>query len=252
MRTALDVRAGRVRQQLRPGSVADAPIPGAARSLTDVITEAFINVVVRDSATLAVRLLDDALRTRPIQILPDITRPYFDVASTYALAGRPDRARDMLNQFTRDVTDTALKRVTEPRYQIALGEVLLAEKKFPEALTAFRRGDSLPDGPAVACTICLSHALARVFEAAGQTDSAIVMYEHFITTPFWNRMEADFDGTWLAQTHLRLARLYEGKGDNEKAVAHYQQFVDLWKNADAELQPRVSAARQRLTVLRRK
>ena len=35
----------------------------------------------------------------------------------------------------------------------------------------------------------------------------------------------------------------------EKAADHYRKFIDLWKNADAELQPRVVEARRRLAKL---
>ena len=37
-----------------------------------------------------------------------------------------------------------------------------------------------------------------------------------------------------------------------KAIEHYQKFVDLWKDADPELQPKVREARARLDALRRK
>jgi len=43
--------------------------------------------------------------------------------------------------------------------------------------------------------------------------------------------------------------LYDEKGDTEKAALYYAQFVELWENADAELQPRVAAARERLSEI---
>jgi hypothetical protein len=47
----------------------------------------------------------------------------------------------------------------------------------------------------------------------------------------------------------RLAQLYDAKGESAKAVKYYQKFVELWKSADPELQPRVVAARARLARL---
>ena len=44
----------------------------------------------------------------------------------------------------------------------------------------------------------------------------------------------------------RLGQLYETVGNNEKAAENYRAFIDLWKNADPELQPRVTAARAKL------
>jgi len=47
----------------------------------------------------------------------------------------------------------------------------------------------------------------------------------------------------------RLAQLYEALGQPEKAAEQYRAFIELWKDADQELQPRVSDARQRLAKL---
>jgi hypothetical protein len=47
----------------------------------------------------------------------------------------------------------------------------------------------------------------------------------------------------------RLGQLYEAKGNREKAAHYYAKFVDLWKDADPELQPRVAEAKARLARL---
>ena len=46
----------------------------------------------------------------------------------------------------------------------------------------------------------------------------------------------------LGPTLFRLGELYENAGDTKRATEYYGRFVDLWKNADAELQPRVAEA----------
>jgi hypothetical protein len=43
--------------------------------------------------------------------------------------------------------------------------------------------------------------------------------------------------------------LYDAKGDREKAISPLSKFVELWKNADADLQPAVADAKRRLTKL---
>jgi len=47
----------------------------------------------------------------------------------------------------------------------------------------------------------------------------------------------------------RMARMYELKSDSAHAAEFYREFVERWKNADPELQPRVAAARERLLKL---
>jgi hypothetical protein len=57
------------------------------------------------------------------------------------------------------------------------------------------------------------------------------------------------DALSLPQTLERLGELHEMNADVAKAIAYTSRFVALWENADAELQPRVQAARERLRRL---
>ena len=54
---------------------------------------------------------------------------------------------------------------------------------------------------------------------------------------------------YLAGVRRRLGELYEAKGDTAKAVEQYRAFIEQWKNADPELQPRVVEVRRRLQAL---
>jgi hypothetical protein len=40
-----------------------------------------------------------------------------------------------------------------------------------------------------------------------------------------------------------------GGGDAANAVRYYREFIDLWKRADAELQPRIAEVRRRISRL---
>ncbi len=46
-----------------------------------------------------------------------------------------------------------------------------------------------------------------------------------------------------------LGGIYEQLGEEEKAILHYQRFIELWKDADPELHPRVEAARRAIRAL---
>jgi hypothetical protein len=61
----------------------------------------------------------------------------------------------------------------------------------------------------------------------------------------------NIDSWFLAAAHKRLGELYEARGDHPRAVAHYGEFLELWKRADPDLQPKVAAVRTRLERLRK-
>jgi hypothetical protein len=46
-----------------------------------------------------------------------------------------------------------------------------------------------------------------------------------------------------------VGKMYDARGDTARAVEAYRDFVERWKNADPEVQPRVAAARQRIVAL---
>jgi tetratricopeptide (TPR) repeat protein len=89
--------------------------------------------------------------------------------------------------------------------------------------------------------------IGRVHYAAARPDSAIAAWEEFLETPSPYRVQAD--GQSRAFVLERLARLYEQRGDLAKARTAWAEFIELWRDADAELQPRVESARRRLQAL---
>ena len=80
-------------------------------------------------------------------------------------------------------------------------------------------------------------------------DSAIAWYERYFETPTPGRLGFDLDVTSVPYMSRRLGELYTARGDREKAAAYYQKFVDLWEDADPELQPQVAEIRRRLARL---
>jgi tetratricopeptide (TPR) repeat protein/tRNA A-37 threonylcarbamoyl transferase component Bud32 len=236
----------------RRGGRGDHPIAGTAltlAALNDSTTLSQIDAEVRDSAERAVRRLDATLAGDAISAIAAINRPYFALARVYASAARPDRARAMLAEWDREVRDTAVRRESIPEHQVAEAWIALADRKYDEALRLFRRGDSLPDGPLNGCTACLPIRAAVTFDAAGQADSAIIHYDLYLRVPHALRAGILFDGRWLPHVYWRLANLYEEKSNVRQAVEYYGKFIELWRDADPELQPRVREARRRLTRL---
>ncbi|MCG6955225.1 MAG: hypothetical protein LJF04_04460 [Gemmatimonadetes bacterium] len=87
---------------------------------------------------------------------------------------------------------------------------------------------------------------ARAFDALSHPDSALA---HYLEA---TRIERD--GLFptaagillpLAPVYRRIGELAEEAGDTATALEYYGAFVDLWSNADPELQPQVQAVRAR-------
>ena len=190
----------------------------------------------------ATRLLDDAMTRDPIERLAVGEAPYNMLVAAYALAGHPERARTLMAQWdARRRTSPSIADTT--RAHAMRGVIALAMRQYGEAQTQLRAADQRR------CPICNAPLLARAFDLDGKPDSAIAVYERFVTTPFQDR--AFSDGLFLPSVHKRLGELYEAKGERERALSHYRTFITLWKDADAELQPQVTNARQRVAALTR-
>jgi hypothetical protein len=110
------------------------------------------------------------------------------------------------------------------------------------------KSDSLPDGPSSECAFCIEADLGRAFDQANMPDSAIVHWETYINANYLSRMGQD--AIYLAGIRKRLGEMYEAKGDVQRAATNYRAFLDLWKNADPELQPQVQDVQRRLARLK--
>jgi tetratricopeptide (TPR) repeat protein len=210
--------------------------------LNSAVAEAIDAAWVLGDSTRAARLLDDALARDPIDKLSMTEAPYVETVGAYAFAGRVDRANAMLSQWDA-------RRRTSPTTQDSArahamrGVIALQSKQYGVAQTELHAADE------VGCAICEAALLARAYDLDGKADSAIAVYERYIDTPILER--STVDGLFLPAVHKRLGELYEARGERDKAVQHYRTFIALWKDADPELQPKVTDARQRLAALLR-
>jgi tetratricopeptide (TPR) repeat protein/tRNA A-37 threonylcarbamoyl transferase component Bud32 len=211
--------------------------------LTDSIEFVLADEWFRGDRARAVARLDAALAALPLSSIPEQDRPYADLAIAYARGGRPDRARAVLAEV-RQLGDTALLRAHQPELHATLGEIALAENRPREAIAEFRAADRASDGPANGDPLVVLTRLGRAFDQANEPDSTIAMYEQYLQTKYAERGGDDY--LMLAPIRKRLGELYEAKGDTARAMPHYAAFVNLWKNADPELQPAVAEVRRRL------
>jgi len=202
-------------------------------------TLATTEVMLAGRTETALRILDSVVTRYPIDSIPIESRPYLALATAYARVGALPRAESLEREFER-VTPEVLKRYDAERL-VARGMIALAANRPADAITSFRafREDQ-------GCQTCWLHEIGQAFEALQQPDSALATYEALVTLPEGGPSGRDWT---FPRTYRRLGELYEARGDVKKALEYYGKFVDIWKDADAELQPRVAEVRKRIAEL---
>ena len=190
------------------------------------------------------RRIDGALAAVPLASIEVARRPYFELAQTHALTGRPAFARAVMADHDAAIRDSTTLRAEREQRAITLGAILMAEGKFAEAIVEMRRAD------VGRCTACVLPLLGYTYDLAGQRDSAIAVLDRYRRSPDMARIS--LDAIFLAATLKRLGELYDAKGDAKHALEAYEAFTRLWQDADAPLQPKVKAARARAEQLRAK
>jgi serine/threonine-protein kinase len=199
-------------------------------------------ITYRNRPAAAANILSAALAKHPLDSMPPLNRPLPRLAWVYAEAGKVDVAKRLMRQFETEVPE-GMRRGMWWRHWPE-GYIALAERRHADAITAFR---ALHDEFG-SCNVCGLYELAVVYDSMHQADSAIAFYERAVTVPgMTGRLLGD--GPTLAPSLKRLGELYEAKGDRKKAAEYYGRFVDLWKDADPELQPGVKEVRGRLARL---
>lgn len=195
----------------------------------------------RENQPAARKLLDSIAAARPPGNASAIGYKWLELAIAYAIAGDAPKAKTLLASYEQRANVSTKRRDTQ-QLELARGWTAVAERRYADAIVAFRNAD------VDACTICALAPLGMAYDLAGQSDSAVAVYERYLSTNFYYRDVSD--QRYLAGTYKRLGELYDARQDVPKAREYYQRFVDLWKNADPELQPRVDQVRKRLARLR--
>jgi tetratricopeptide (TPR) repeat protein len=202
--------------------------------------EAFAELRYRGAAAPAVAAVEAALKRHPLASMPALDRPYLLLAAFYAEAGQPARGRALLAEWERETPE--VQRHGQAGRHGTEGLIAYAEGRFPDAVTAFRAWYD-EDG----CFTCGLFELGRSYDKLGQRDSAVTVYERAVNTNGMGRLFEQ--STNLGPMYRRLGELYEERGQLDRARDYYTRFVDLWKNADPDLQPFVRDVRQRLVRL---
>lgn len=213
-------------------------VPGSA--IVDGVWGAFSDLRYRSRPADALARVQRVLAKYPLAAIPAADRPYSYLAWIYADAGQPADAEHTLAEYARFVP-AGIRRVDYTEYG-ARGAIAMAENRLQDAAPLFRIAfDSS------GCTTCAMFDLANVYDRMKQPDSALAVYRRYVDNPGIDRYNDD--PVSLAPTYRRLGELYEARGDRVNALTYYNKFVDLWTNADPELQPAVRDVKQRIAAL---
>ncbi|HEY4320381.1 MAG TPA: protein kinase [Gemmatimonadales bacterium] len=201
--------------------------------------------LLRGDSARALAVIDSAIRVRPVASTPAATDQSLWLALGYVDAGAPARARELMRLHEGRVD--SLQRMHDFSWMMQLrGLIAMEEGHSDSAVTYFRQSDNDADGlPSHSCLNCAPMMLGQAFDRARQPDSArkyLTLYVDGIGT-------SGIDALYLAPALLRTAQLYRDAGDTKQAADYYTRFIDLWKNADADLQPRVTQARKELAEM---
>jgi tetratricopeptide (TPR) repeat protein len=187
------------------------------------------------------QIVNAGLQRTPLSSLPPLERPLLSLAEVYALAGRADLANAMLVKFDVVAPTMSPEAAASVRHSIK-SAVALAEHRYLDAAHEAQLADVGP------CTTCTTPIIAIAYDFAQQPDSAIREFTKYVESTSADGHMSN-DGFFLAGSYKRLGELWDAKGDRQKAARYYTKFVDLWKNADPDLQPRVTDAKKRLAHL---
>jgi tetratricopeptide (TPR) repeat protein len=210
---------------------------GASRYPLVAYQARMVNTLGR-GAEAAVHHLDSALTRFPLGSVAPLNRDYAQLAGEYARAGAVSRAEALMREYEREIPE--ILRNTPQRFN-AEGLIAQARGDHAGAIAAFRTSREREG-----CWVCRLYEIGQSFDALQQLDSVLATYETLLATNEPDPHGRDFA---LPGVYRRLGELYEGKGDVKKALEFYGKFVDLWKNADPSLQPRVTEVRRRRAEL---
>ncbi len=214
-----------------------------AGRLSVMLDSAWVQAYYLNDAATAKATVKRALERIPINSLAAPDRPWGTLLGIAAVTRDAAAARGYAAAQQRDMVSSSLSTF-KGAIPVNRAMLALAENRPQDAAALFADADKTDLGPEQ-----IGPWRAQALDLADQPDSAIAEFERFVA---FRDAIYSLNRDYLAGSHKRLGELYDAKGSTAKAIEHYQKFVDLWKDADPELQPKVREVRARLDALRRK
>jgi tetratricopeptide (TPR) repeat protein len=166
------------------------------------------------------------------------------IAYGYALAGDILSAMDVLSVMESVHADNDFR--LRGHVELVLAAIALREERPEDAVTHLDHAKAANHGwLRWEARLLLAEARA----ALGQLDEAVAQYDTLTGTYRLSLYDLAVSYPLRPLAHERLGSLYLQVGDTVAAARHLSEFIELWKDADPELQPRVESARLALRAL---
>jgi tetratricopeptide (TPR) repeat protein/tRNA A-37 threonylcarbamoyl transferase component Bud32 len=209
--------------------------------LTSAARQAAADVLLLNDRARAIANLERAWAQTPLESLDPGVRPFLELGEGYAVVGRADRVRQVIASFEQGRKQVQ-RSTDDVEARVLQGYLAFAERRYDDAVREFQASDQTD------CVTCALPWIAYSYDMAGKTDSALVTYERYLNAD--DNLRWISDPLFLAASLRRAGELHEAKGEAQQALSNYLAFVEMWKDADRELQPRVAEVRARINRLK--
>jgi len=188
----------------------------------------------------------DGLRRFPIDSVAESDRDYGVWGWELHIAGATDAAKDMERRLAKRY-EQSNRRIDARQLARLRAGIALDERRYANAIEGLNA--AIPAFPESGIAL-FGPTLAEAYQKNNQPDSAIAVLNRYLASPKPARVN-NTGMRYNAWSLQRLCDLYEARGDNARALDANERFVELWKNADPELQPTVRDVRARIDRLRK-
>jgi tetratricopeptide (TPR) repeat protein len=212
---------------------------GNAPLAADAVLEPVLQAYFRGDPAAARAELARVLGGPVYRELPDSLLPAGFLGIIYGAVGDPAGVRRMRELWERAHLEGGATRADSLSW---IGHLAHAERRWRDAAEAYGGAHE-----ARHCAPCGVFLAAHMWDMAGVPDSAAAWYRRGLDLAVTeeNAEDAFFHPIALR----RLGEIAEEQGRAAEALEWYQRFVDVWRDADPELQPVVRGARERIARL---
>jgi tetratricopeptide (TPR) repeat protein len=214
-------------------------VPNAYNTASD---EARIQGLLLGDDAAARRALSDVIARHPLESIDAEVRPYLALAEAYARIGDRRETEAYLTRLETERPEATQGAGYQSIRAAIFGHLALANGEHAAAEGHFREARRLQS-----CASCYQVEMGFALLGAGKPEEASAeLSAAAAERPTGLLLSAVYPP--LVQEALGEA--LEAQGRRQDAAAAYDRVVEIWKDADPVLQPRVQRAREKAAALR--